>query len=56
MEFLVLFLVCVLLSYLGLSLIKKNDEEKMKWGVRRHKTGYDYELVTYKNSIFIDVR
>lgn len=30
--------------------------EKKQGGIRRHKTDYDYDLVTYKNSIFIDVR
>lgn len=43
-----LFLLCYSVS-LG-------DEKKQKWGVRRNKTEYDYDLVTYKNSIFIDVR
>lgn len=32
------------------------NEKKQQWGVRRHKTEYDYDLVMYKNSIFIDVR
>ena len=32
------------------------NEKKKQCGVRRHKTEYDYDLVTYKNSIFIDVR
>lgn len=46
-----LFLLCY-----SVSLGNKVNEEKQKWGVRRHKTEYDYDLVTYKNSIFIDVR
>ncbi len=37
-------------------LVKENDELEQKLGVRRNKTEYDYDLVTYKNSIFIDVR
>lgn len=37
---LVLFLLCL----------------KQKKEVRKNKNGYDYDLVTYKNSIFIDVR
>lgn len=48
---LVLFLL-----WFSRELVKENDELKQKWGVRRHKTEYDYDLVTYKNSIFIDVR
>ena len=43
-----LFLLCYSVS-LG-------NEEKQQCEVRRHKTDYDYDLVTYKNSIFIDVR
>ena len=43
-----LFLLCYSVS-LG-------NEEKQQWGVRRYKSDYDYDLVTYKNSIFIDVR
>lgn len=48
-------LVLFLLWFSG-ELVKENDELKQKWGVRRNKTEYDYDLVTYKNSIFIDVR
>lgn len=43
-----LFLLCYSVS-LG-------NEKKQQCEVRRHKTDYDYDLVTYKNSIFIDVR
>lgn len=43
-----LFLLCYSVS-LG-------DEKKQQCGVKRHKTDYDYDLVTYKNSIFIDVK
>ena len=43
-----LFLLCYSVSLV-------NDEEK-QWGVRRHKSDYDYDLVVYENSIFIDVR
>lgn len=53
---LVLFFLCILLSYWGVLLIKEDDEEKQHWGVRRYKTEYDYKLVKNKNSIFIDVR
>ena len=48
-------LVLFLLWFSG-ELVKENDELKQKWGVRRNKTEYDYDLVMYKNSIFIDVR
>lgn len=47
-----LFLLC----YSSVLLENKVNKEKQQWGVRRHKTDYDYDLVTYKNSIFIDVR
>ena len=43
-----LFLLCYSVS-LG-------NEKKQQCGVIKHKTDYDYDLVTYKNSIFIDVR
>ena len=45
---LILFLLCYRVS-LG-------NEKNRQCGVRRHKTDYDYDLVTYKNSIFIDVK
>lgn len=43
-----------LLVLLGLVLFLLCLKEKKE--VRRNKTEYDYDLVTYKNSIFIDVR
>lgn len=43
-----LFLLCYSVS-LG-------NEKKQQCVVKRHKTDYDYDLVMYKNSIFIDVR
>ena len=43
-----LFLLCYIVSLV--------NEEKQQWGVRRNKSDYDYDLVVYKNSIFIDVR
>ena len=43
-----LFLLCYSFSLV--------NEEKQQWGVRRHKSDYDYDLVVYENSIFIDVR
>lgn len=45
---LILFLLCYSVS-LG-------NEKNRQCGVRRHNTDYDYDLVTYKNSIFIDVK
>lgn len=57
MELLVSCLVILGVSVLVLTYSATlGNEEKQKWGVRRHKTEYDYDLVTYKNSIFIDVR
>lgn len=43
-----LFLLCYSVSLV--------NEEKQQCGVRRHKSDYDYDLVVYENSIFIDVR
>lgn len=57
MELLVSCLVILGVSVLVLTCSTTlGNEEKQKWGVRRHKTEYDYNLVMYKNSIFIDVR
>lgn len=43
-----LFLLCYSVSLV--------NEEKQQCGVRRNKSDYDYDLVVYENSIFIDVR
>ena len=50
---LVLLGLCLFLLCYSVSLV---NDEKQQWGVRRYKSDYDYDLVTYKNSIFIDVR
>lgn len=56
MELLSSLVVLGLVLFLLYYSVSLGNEKKQKCGVRRHKTDYDYDLVTYKNSIFIDVR
>lgn len=56
MELLISLVVLGLCLFLLCYSVSLGNEKKQQYGVRRHKTDYDYDLVTYKNSIFIDVR